>query len=213
MELKKYKHLFFIVIGLVITTTLYFAFIKSSYFVHFVEWSKEYFFIYFFLLVVIKSIGIIWPPIPGGILTLGSIPVIGWYYAYLADFIGSMIGSSIAFYLGKKYGFTFLEKLFDSKTLEKLKSQKVKKHKEFEAIFLMRILGGTLIEVVCYGAGLLKIRYSTFIVASAISHIVFGVPTYFVANNIFTFRNVLVNVLTLIVAILLLRKMKGRYFE
>ncbi|MBI5358232.1 hypothetical protein HZB69_01210 [Candidatus Amesbacteria bacterium] len=93
---------------------------------------------------ILKVLGIVWPPLPGGILTLDAIPFIGWFPAYLVDFFGSTVGSSVAFLIGRKYGYPFLQKLFDESTIDKIKHLKIKPHREIEAVTALRIFIGSL---------------------------------------------------------------------
>jgi uncharacterized membrane protein YdjX (TVP38/TMEM64 family) len=117
MHLKNYKQIF-LVIGFSLATMVgYIFFLQSAYFDEFSVWAQARFILFFCMLVAIKIIGIVWPPISGGLLTLGSIPVIGWWQAYLADLIGSMIGSSMAYYIAKRWGISFMSKIFDRETI------------------------------------------------------------------------------------------------
>ena len=110
MTVKNHKHLLALFVFGFGTLIFYLWFIKSPHFSGFVAWSQQNIILYYFVLVVLKIVGIIWPPIPGGLLTLGSIPVLGWPLAYSADFLGSMIGSTAAYFLAKKYGLGFMKK-------------------------------------------------------------------------------------------------------
>ena len=53
-------------------------------------------------IIILKALGIIYPPMPGIAFTLASIPLVGWELAYLMDLVGNLIGVTSAFYLGKK---------------------------------------------------------------------------------------------------------------
>src|SRR3989337_132416 len=96
-----------------ISVVLYLWFIKLPIFQHFVLWVQQNLLLYFLFLLFIKILGILWPPLPGGLFTLGSIPAIGWELAYIADLVGSVIGSSGAFFMGRRYGPKLLRKFFD----------------------------------------------------------------------------------------------------
>jgi uncharacterized membrane protein YdjX (TVP38/TMEM64 family) len=145
---------------------------------------------------------------------LGSIPFLGWPISYLIDLSGSIVGGAIAYFLAQKYGYDFLNKLFDQDVVEKIKKMRVKKGKEIEAIFVYRILlGGTILEAVCYGAGVLKVNFMSFMIGSVLSHVVVGIPTYFLANNILTGGSVILAICSTILIVFLFTKLKNRYFE
>ena len=213
MTIKNHKHLltlFFFGFG---TLAFYLWFINSFYFAGFLAWSQKNIVFYYFILVSLKVIAIVWPPIPGGILTLGSIPVLGWPLAYSADFFGSLIGSSIAYSLARKYGLDFMKKIFDENTIEKLTRIKIKLHREIESVFLLRFFGGTIIEVICYGAGLLKVRFRNYLIATILSHMALGIPVFYFTRNILGGQGILINLALIIVMIILFFKLKHRYFE
>ena len=192
----------------------YWWFFNSPYWELFFNWSQENLTLFFATLLVIKISGTIYPPIPGGLITMGAIPFLGWIPAYTADFLGSMLGSSGAYILGKRYGKRFLLKLFDKSTMERITRMRVKTGKEVESVFVLRILtGGTLIEAVCYGAGLLHIPYFKFLIGSALSHLTIGVPHFYLARSIFESKNVVISIVGIIASIIVLYKIKGRYFE
>ena len=214
MKIKSKK--FLILAGLVTAGTmiLYYLFSKSVYFDIFFAWSKQNIVLFTAILFLLKIFGIVWPPLPGGIFTLAAIPFIGWLPAYLVDFIGSLVGSSIAFWVGKKYGYPLLDKLFDQTTIDKIKNIKIKPHREIEAITTLRILTGSLfMEAICYSAGLLNVRFINFFIGSIISHLVVGVPAFYLVGGLFDFNNLLFGVLGFVIIIPLLVKLKGRFLE
>lgn len=214
MKLKSSKQLVFLAVGFLITIIAYLWFIKTPFFQSFTVWSQHNLLVFLITLLAIKVLGIVWPPIPGGILTLGAIPIIGWETAYTTDFLGSLIGSSIAFYLGKKYGYKFLKNIFDVKTLEKIQKTKVVSKREIEGVFVMRTLtGSTISEAVCYGAGLLKIKYKNFLIGSTLSHLATGIPAYYLASSFFTKGNFTINIVFILIALPLLIWLRKRYFE
>lgn len=213
-KIKSFKYLLFLGVTTLLTITIFSWFLKTDQFLYFKNWAQNNALLFFFTLVIIKIIGIVWPPVPGGIFTLGAIPVFGWLPAYLADFSGSLIGSSLTFFLGKKYGYPFLKKIFDERTIEKIKSVKIKKDKEVESIFVLRVLSGSIfLEAICYGAGLFNVKFINFFVASLLSHVVVGVPVYYFAKNIVSSDNIFLNIVSLIIVVLIFWKLKGRYLE
>ena len=111
MKLKTHKHVIVLIAAFAATVILYVWFLHSRYFDGFKFWSQNNIWLYIPLLAFMKIIGIVWPPIPGGVFTLGSIPVLGWLSAYLTDLAGSIVGSSIAFFLAKKYGQNFMKRI------------------------------------------------------------------------------------------------------
>ncbi|OGD56261.1 hypothetical protein A3I57_00580 [Candidatus Beckwithbacteria bacterium RIFCSPLOWO2_02_FULL_47_23] len=56
------------------------------------------------LIILAKAMSIVYPPLPGIILTLAMILILGWQKAYLIEVTGSLLGVTTAYYLGKQYG-------------------------------------------------------------------------------------------------------------
>lgn len=208
----KYSLVFAVVF--ILSAGLFYWFIKSEYFYDVNVWVSGNKALYIFFLLIFKSIGILWPPIPAGFLTLGSIPFLGWQLAYLIDLVGSIIGGSISYYLGKKYGLVLLKKLFDQKILDAIQKIKIKKGKEVEAVFVYRVLlGTTIIEAVYYGAGLLKVNFRKFLLGAVLSHIAVGVPTFVFTQNILSGKNIVLTIVSIAASVYLVYKTKGRYLE
>ncbi len=173
----------FLFIGVFVLTMIgFYWFSKTPYFLNLDTWIKSNMVLYTASLFLIKIAGILWPPISGGIFTLASIPFLGWKTAFTIDMIGSTVGGTIAYMLGKKYGFPFLNKILDTKIVEKIKSVKIKKGKEIEAVFVYRLLfGSVIVEAIYYGAGVLSIHFGKFLVGVTLSHILIGIPIFFLA--------------------------------
>jgi uncharacterized membrane protein YdjX (TVP38/TMEM64 family) len=145
---------------------------------------------------------------------MASIPFLGWFNAYLIDLSGSMFGGVIAYILGKKYGHPLLLKILGSDLTNKIEKTKVKKNREIEAVFIYRLaLGSTILEAVYYGAGFLKIGFKNFLIGSFLSHILIGVPSFFLANNILNGENIILTIILTVIGIFFVLFTKGRYFE
>lgn len=213
MYWRRFPQLLSLLFGFAITFAVCWWFTHSQYFPGFLEWASRNLVLLYCLLVLIKIAGIIWPPIPGGLFTLFSIPVLGWTKAYSADFLGSVIGSSIAYAIARMWGYQFLRKFLDKTTLEKITRIKVVEHREFEAIFVLRIFGGTLVEVICYGAGLLKVAYKNFLAGSIASHLLVGIPSYYLVSRAFQGGLNALSVVLALVLIPVLFKLRKRYFR
>jgi len=213
MDLKKHRHLIIFLAAATCTLIFYFWFIQTPYFEDFKIWSEANIIIYVSVLLLIKITGIIWPPLPGGIFTIASIPILGWQLAYAIDFTGSMIGSTGAFFIAKKWGNTFVQKIFDKDIIDKISKIKVRKSKEIESVFLMRFFGGTILEIVCYGAGLFGIGYRNFLIGSILSHLPLGMPIFYFAGNILNGKGALLSLIFILFVIFLFYKLRNRYFE
>ena len=198
----------------IITFWGYLLFLKSPYFEIVSYWSQENPLKFVLYLFLFKIIGTIWPPLTGGLVTLGAIPFIGWINAYLIDFAGSIVAGIIDYHLGKKYGVWVLNKLFDRGVVDRILKIKVRKNREIETVFLYRvILGSTILEGIYYGSGVIGVTFRNFIIASVLSHMAFGIPQFYIVNNIMSMQNLLFSGILMILGIWLLIKLKNRHFD
>ena len=195
------------------TIALYFWFTKSPYFASFSIWTQQNLVLFYTTLLLAKILAIVWPPLPGSLFTLGSIPFIGWFQSFLIDLIGALIGASIAYFLGRRYGYPFLEKVFNEELVQKIRETKIRPNREIESIFMGRLAGnGNLMELVCYGAGVLRVRFRNFFIASFLAGLL-SLPIYYLGGNLFDGSSILIGVLVGGVTLLLFWKLKGRYVE
>lgn len=211
--LREKKHLIIVCVLLVASVLAYGWLIHSPYFAPLVRWSHSNTLLFCALLFLTKTASILYPPIPGGIINLGAIPFIGWELAFVAYFLGSIAGSTIAFFLARAYGYRLLHKLFDEETIKKIRRVKIYPHREIEGIFVLKILlGATVIEAICYGAGLLDMRFRNFLIGSVLFHLVIGLPLYYLAANFMHAKNVPVSIAIVAAGAIVFWKLKRRYF-
>ncbi len=133
--------------------------------------------------------------------------------AFFIDALGNIVGSTITYYLGDKYGELFLKRIFGENIINKLRQVKIKKGKEFESIFVIRLLGANIVEMISYGSGFLKVGFTNFFFATLLSHAVVGIPVYYFAKSILSSANIFVSVIFGILFFVFIWKLKGRYFE
>lgn len=214
MKKKEFWYSSLFILIFIVTMVLFYWFFKSPYFYLVDTWVKKNVILYVTFLLFYKTIGVLFPPVPGGIVTLASIPFLGWFGAYVVDLIGSILGGIIAYFLGRKYGHPLLKRMFGESVAKKVENIKIKKDKEIEGVFVYKIaLGSTIIEAVYYGAGFLKIGFKNFLIGSVLSHIAVGIPSFFVADNILNGRNIILTITLTFLGIIFLISTKGRYVE
>jgi uncharacterized membrane protein YdjX (TVP38/TMEM64 family) len=195
------------------TIALYFWFSRSPYFESFQIWTQQNLLLFYLSLFTAKVLAIVWPPLPGSLFTLGSIPLIGWAESFLIDLAGALTGASIAYFLGRKYGYRFLEKIFNDELVRKIRETHIKPDREIESILIGRIVGnGNLMELVCYGAGVLRVRYHNFLIASFLAGLI-SLPIYYLGGNLFDGGSILAGALIGLTTLLIFWKLKVRYVE
>jgi len=186
MRSNKFTYITALAVGGAVTVGIYFWFIRSPYFDAFTEWSESHTLALFFALVALKTAGMVWPPFAGGVFTFGAIPVIGWLRAYAADLTGSALGSTLTYWIARRWGVAFLTRLLDAHTVAKIARFRIPRRRELEAVYLFRILGtGSVVEILCYGAGLLRIGFPTFLLGSVLSHATVSLPFFYFGKELF----------------------------
>lgn len=214
MKFKISPTLIFLGLATIATLFGYSWFLNSPYFSPLYVWAQQYFIVLVLLIISVKVIGIIWPPLPGGLVSMALIPLIGFIPAYLADLTGSLMGSAVGYFIGKKYGKSLIEKIAGEGIAEQASRLKIKEGKEMEAIIVLRVIGAAvLVEAVSFGSGMLKIDFRKFLIATFISHLIVVLPAFYIYSRIYQIQNSQFLAAILLLSIPLLWKLKNRYFE
>gem|GEM_PF-707159 len=127
------------------------------------------------MIILFRMLAMIIPPIPGGILSFALIPVIGWFLSFVYAVIGMTLGASIAFFIARKFREPVVAKFVPLQQLtiwEKRLSHKT----EFFTFLLIRLTTGPIMDFISYIAGLTKISFKKFLLATVIAEL----PSVFV---------------------------------
>ena len=130
------------------------------------------------IMILVKTIGVVWPPLSPGILMFVLIPTVGWFNAFVIDWIGEMVGSVIAYWLAVRYGESFVNRVVGKRAMDTIRSIKITPGKEFEFLFIMRFIGWTLFDFICYAAGLLKVGFKPFMLSAILSYTISGLIVF-----------------------------------
>lgn len=114
---------------------------------------------------------------PDSILAIASGMIFGLTGGFIYTMIGALCGATVAFYLARVLGREVLKKIIG----EKLRGIEAKiENNGFLVVFLLRLIPLFPFDIISYSAGLSKVKYKDFIVATAIGTI----PGIFVFTNI-----------------------------
>jgi len=120
------------------------------------------------LILFFKAVGIIFPPVNGGFVVYSTVPYYNWFLVFIFDLFGSVIGSSIAFYLSRKYR----EKiLFNFLTIKKITEweKRIFKNNSFYHFLFLRFITAPISDLISYLAGLTNISFKNYFFASLIA--------------------------------------------
>lgn len=211
--IKRYGFLAVLFAAFVITIAGYTLFSRTEHFQALIDWADYNQTVFVLILLFIKIVGIVWPPLPAAVFTLGSIPVIGWQSAFAVDFAGGIIGSCIAFWLSRKYGPNVIKTLFGESGLQQVQRFKFKPENELEAITLMRFFSGAIAELISYGSGLTNIKFRNFLLGTIFSYMLITLPMFYAVSFVFEAENLLLAVIPIGVGIVLIYSIRHRYFH
>jgi uncharacterized membrane protein YdjX (TVP38/TMEM64 family) len=208
--LKLLLILFFVVISLVVFVAI-FRFSKLDHVTKLVKANPVVFVV---TLVATKAISIAYPPLPGSLLTAGTISIIGWEAAYAIDLIGSTLGVVLAYFLGRRYGNNILLWVLGEKITDKIKSIKVKDRKQIQTAFIMRIaMGGILSDGLAWGASMVGFRFFPFVMGYILSHLLISAPVFYFISKSIEVSSWAIALPAMLLAWLLIFIFKGKYFE
>lgn len=120
------------------------------------------------ILVVWRILGIIFPALPSGVISFAAVPIFGWLNTYIYSLTGILIGTSIAFFLARTFREKLVQRFLPIKKIYKLEEEMSKK-KEFIAIVLIRLFTVPVMDFSSYIAGLTKISYKKFMLATLVA--------------------------------------------
>lgn len=120
------------------------------------------------VIIVWRIIAVIIPPLPGGVISLAFIPVLGWFWAYLYGVTGAFVGAVIAFYIARRFREPVVEKFVPLQTLHKIE-EKISGRTELLAFLGIRLTTGSIMDFVSYAAGLSKLSPKKFVLATLIA--------------------------------------------
>ncbi len=119
--------------------------------------------------------------IPITLITLIAGSIYGPVYGFLLAMVSTIISSNVAFLISRYFGKSFVEKII------KNKAQKINLRIEkngFKIIFVMRISGIFPLDIVSYTAGLSKVKYRDFMLATILGVIPETFSVAYLGHNI-----------------------------
>lgn len=154
------------------------------------------------IFILIRSLGVIFPPIPGIFLDAVGIYVFGWKLGFIYAEIGVVGGAMVAFWIARKYREPVVRRLV---TLQKLHTWEdtLSERKKFWSLVGLRLITGPLLfDYINYVAGLTKINFGKFLVATIIGSLPVMIPIYYFGDKLLAHSFYLIT--TFIIAILVI---------
>ena len=207
------EFIIFITVGVIVLGAFTY-FLNSTYFAAFYAWAQYNIILFTILIFIIRVLSIIYPPMTGGIVTLGAIPIIGWENAFIIDFAGTTFGGAVNYYVGRNYGIKVISKIVGEDAVANIQKLKFKAGREIEGIIVARIFFGLImLEFIHYAAGILKVDFWKYMIALIFSHFMLGIPLFYLVSKFIDFKDYWYALLPLLIILPVLYKYRHRYFE
>ena len=134
------------------------------------------------LYVVLQCLQVVILPIPGIVSTAAGVALFGAFWTSIYSLIGILVGSLIAFFIGRKLGYKAVSWLVGEETLEKWQ-QKLKGKDNFflTAMFALPFFPD---DILCFVAGLSSMTTRYFLVMISITRLVGIFATCYSVNFI-----------------------------
>lgn len=163
------KHISFFVICLFIFLILLIIYLISSNYVEItIQLIEKNVFVGPLLLIVWRILGIVFPAIPAGVVSFAVVPIFGWLSTYLYTLTGILIGTSISFWLARRFREPLVGKFVSLKKLHQLEGELSEK-KRFMAIVALRLFTVPVMDFSSYAAGLTRISFPKFFLATLLA--------------------------------------------
>lgn len=115
-------------------------------------------------------------PVPGQVLALVAGYLFGPWWGTLYNMIGITIGSTIAFWLSRRYGRPYVENMVHEEVLERFDA--ISERNARSALFVIFLFPGLPDDIICFAGGLTSIPLWQLIVIAVLGRL----PAFFLVN-------------------------------
>lgn len=148
-----------------------------------IQFSRDYPLIGPVVIILWRILAIVIPPLPGGIVSLALIPVFGWFPSFVYGTVGLLIGATISFFLARKFREPLVKKFVPLQQLHKWQG-KLSDRTEFLTFLVIRLTTEPILDFISYIAGLSKISFIKFFIATFII-LLPNALTYYLGETIY----------------------------
>ncbi len=120
------------------------------------------------ILILWRILGILVPAIPAGIVSFAAVPIFGWLATYIYTLTGILMGTSISFWLARRFREPLVGKFVPLKKLHQLEGE-LSERKRFMAIVALRLFTVPVMDFSSYAAGLTRISFPKFFLATLLA--------------------------------------------
>lgn len=126
--------------------------------------------------IVLQTAQVLLAPIPGQVMAVVGGYLFGPWWGTLYNMVGITVGSTLAFWLSRRYGRAYAERMFDDDALETFDT--VADRHGLLALFVMFLIPGLPDDVLCFAGGLTTIPLRRLVLVAILGR----APAFFLVN-------------------------------
>jgi len=128
------------------------------------------------VLIALQAVQVVAAPVPGQVLAVVAGYLFGAWWGTLYNMIGITIGSTVAFWLSRRYGRAYVEDIVHEGALERFDA--IGDDYARPALFFLFLIPGLPDDVICFAGGLTDIPLWQLVVLAVVGR----APAFFLVN-------------------------------
>ena len=163
------------------------------------------------IFIILRSLTVIFPVVPGIVLDAVGIAIFGWKLGFIYAEIGTVGGAIAAFYIARYFREPLVRRFVILQKLDKWE-QEISERKKFWTFVSFRLVTGPLLfDYINYAAGLTRIQPLKFFLATLLSSLPIMFSVYYFGDIMLSQSMYLLIILILIIFIL--AKVQKRWYQ
>lgn len=137
--------------------------------------------------ILLRTLPVIIPPIPGILVDLAGVAIFGWGWALLYSSIGVATGAMAAFGIARHFRKPVVERFISLQRLAEWQAD-ISGARQFWGLVALRVITSPGFDYVNYVAGLTKIRASRFFLATILGIMPQMLLVFYAGGSLFEWR-------------------------
>jgi uncharacterized membrane protein YdjX (TVP38/TMEM64 family) len=138
------------------------------------------------VIILGRFFGIVLAPLPGAPVAFASVALLPWQAAWLYNLIGVELGSMCAFWIARKWREPIAAKFAPVQNLHAWQ-EKISERRQFWGFVALRSMAAVVVDFLSYAAGLSKIPFRTFALASVSVDALVSIPFFYLGSVAFSY--------------------------
>jgi uncharacterized membrane protein YdjX (TVP38/TMEM64 family) len=139
-----------------------------------------------FVIIVFRFLGIVLAPLPGAPVAFASMAFLPWWQAWLWNLIGVELGSACAFFIARRWRERIAAKFAPLQDLHAWQ-EKISERRQLWGFVTLRFVSSVIVDFLSYAAGLSKISFRNFLLASVSVDAVVSLAFFYIGGKAFAY--------------------------